>query len=160
MVAENERSALSVQSLEAPQSGVSKGYDFIDVNDTLATFATGLERFDRQAMRMAGVLLEDEKEPELAYPQSFDTRDFAQRLDFVKGLKDAGFPSALGRKEAYKTLTPEISTDQKVQAEINKEIDDAPMADPLEEIKKLDAKDVNDRLNRGFPKEPAATQDA
>jgi hypothetical protein len=123
MAVDNEKHALSVKSLKAPQSGVSKAYDFQDINACLSTFAAALERFERQAVGMAGDLLDETSEFKIAYPRDFDVRTYAERLEFVKGLTGSGFPSGKGKREAYKTLTPEITSDEKLQAEINAEID-------------------------------------
>jgi hypothetical protein len=98
----------------------------------LSTFAAALERFERQAVGMAGDLLDEVSEFKIAYPRDFDVRTYAERLEFVKGLTGSGFPSGKGKREAYKTLTPEITSDEKLQAEINEEIDAAQDPKPPE----------------------------
>lgn len=120
---ENEKNALSVGNQDKPQSGVAKSMDFIDVNNVLAAAAAALQRFEVQVIRMAGQLLDEVDESSVVYPQNFDTRSFNERLEYIKGLIEAKYPSQLGMKEAYKSLTPEISPVEATQAEINKEID-------------------------------------
>jgi len=123
LAVDNEKNALSVKQISLPQSGVSKGYDFVDVNNMLSGFATALERFEVQAIGMGGDMLDEASAFEIVYPQDFDVGSFLERLDFVQGLKTAAFPSKTGMREAYKTLVPQITPDPDKQAAINKEID-------------------------------------
>ena len=134
LAVENEKRELSSEPLQAPQSGVSKGYDFSEANGMLASLAAALQRFEVQAVTMAGLMMDDAAEDlTITYPKDFDVRSFNQRLEFVKGLIAAAFPSPLGLKEAYKTLTPEITSDEEMQKLINAEIDkDQPKPAPVD----------------------------
>lgn len=125
LAVDNEKHALSVNSLKAPQSGVSKAYDFDDIHSMLASFAAALQRFETQAIGMAGKMLGEATEFAVVYPRDFDVRDFNARLEFIKGLRAVAYPSALGMREAYKTLTPEIAQDEKLAQQIDGEIDKA-----------------------------------
>lgn len=120
---DNEKHPLSIQNAEAPQSGVSKSYDFVDINAMLSSFAAAMERFDRQAVNMAALMLDEKDQSQIDYSREFDVRTFNQRLEFIKGLRETGFSSKTGLREAFKTITPEITPDVKLQAVINEEID-------------------------------------
>jgi len=124
LAVENERRLLTPETLQSPQSGVSKGYDFAEANGMLASLASALERFEIQAVSLAGILMDSESDDFIIqYPNDFDIRTFSQRLEFVKGLLEIRFPSDIGIKTGYKSLTPEITRDEKTSQEINDEID-------------------------------------
>ncbi len=130
LAVDNEKNAMSVKDLQKAQSGVAKSYSFDDVGSMLATFAKGAERFEVQAIRFAGEMMGETGEATVAYPDNFDVRDFNQRLEFIKGLQAVKLPSPTGLKEAFKTLTPEITQVKEIQAAINKEIDAVPEEKP------------------------------
>jgi hypothetical protein len=121
---DNEKSALSVTTAEMPASGVSKAYDFTSINGVLSAFSRALQRVEEQAFRMVGRMSRQENQSfVIAYPQEFDVRTLNEKIEFVKGLIDAKFPSVLGMREAYKSLTPEITENVSEQGKINDEID-------------------------------------
>jgi hypothetical protein len=124
MALDNEKSALSVTTAQMPSSGISKAYDFTSVNGVLSACARALQRFEDQAIRMVG-RMSGQLSPNLSitYPQDFDIRSYNDKLAFVKGLMDAKFPSVLGMRDAYKSLTPEITENTTAQGKINAEID-------------------------------------
>ena len=132
---DNEKSALSVTTAEMPASGVAKAYDFNSINGVLSAFARALQRVEEQVFVMVGKMSAQESASlVIAYPQEFDVRSFNDKLAYVKGLISAQFPSVAGIREAYKSLTPEITEDPKEQKVINTEIDNwAPTEQSTEE---------------------------
>jgi hypothetical protein len=128
---ENEKSALSVNTISMPQSGVAKGYDFIEVSNTLSSFAAAMERFERQSLRIvARIGGEDTSTFQVIYPKNFDTRSLKEKIEYIKGLIDCGYPAELGLKELYKSLTNEITQIEKTQQDIDKQIDAAKLPMP------------------------------
>lgn len=125
-VLDNEKSTLSPESLKQPQSGVSKGYDFKDVNNTLCSFGNALNHFENQTFRMVALMAgEDVKSFSVAYPDDYDTRDFLERLAAIEGLIKVNYPSKTGMDESYKSLTNEITKSPEKREVIDKEIDAA-----------------------------------
>lgn len=122
---DNEKSALSVQTAALPQSGVSKAYDFVDVNDTLSSFAAAMERFERRALKLVALMTKGTDACQVVYPKTFDVRDYNARISFLEGLLKTKYPSQLGMREAYKALTPEITQNEKTAKAIDDEIDKA-----------------------------------
>lgn len=121
---DNEKSALSVTTAEMPASGVSKAYDFTSVNGVLSAFAKALQRFEEQTLRMVAEMTGQESTAIIIYPQEFDVRTLNEKVEFIKGLIAAQYPSVTGIREAYKSLTPEITESPETQKAINEELDD------------------------------------
>lgn len=121
---ENEKASLSPDSLQAPESGVSKAYTFSDIDKMLAGFGHSLEAFERQAFRMvAKINGEADGQEVIIYSRDFDVRDFNARIAFVKNLRGAGYKSETGMKEAMKAITADITRDPTMQKKIDSEID-------------------------------------
>lgn len=123
--ADNEASAMSVNTAKAPESGISKAYDFTDVNWVLTEFSRCLGRAESQILRMVARMVKQPLDKfSVTYPTDFDVRDFNARIAFVKGLMGVSFPSAIGMREAYKAITPEITQKADLVQEINEELDE------------------------------------
>lgn len=125
MAVENERHVLAVMNKDIPASGVSKAYDFIDTNAMLAGFAAAMERFEKQVLAMVAAMLDESPDCVVVYPSDYDVRTFSERLQYIQDLLKANYPSPIGLKAAYKSLTPEITQNADEATTINNEIDAA-----------------------------------
>lgn len=136
LAAENEKTSIDqqAQSLTAPESGVSKGYDFESINKMLTAFGNALNHFENQAFRMVAKMNgENPEKQNIQYPDDYDVKDYNDRVNFVKNLKAAGYTFKAGLREAYKALTSEITSSKETQEKINAEIDADPMEPPQPE---------------------------
>jgi len=125
LVTENEKATMSPDTLQNPASGVSKGYDFMAVNKMLVSFGNALNYFENQAFEMVALMSGETNQASIAYPTDYDVRGFNARLEFIKGLIDASYPSKTGMNESYKSLTPEITKSTELRVQIDKEIDES-----------------------------------
>ncbi len=122
---ENEKSALSVNTAQTAESGVAKAYEFTSINGVLSAFARALQHFEYHALKMVADMTAQQSEFTVTYPQDFDVRSFDQKLAYMEGLLKVRFPSETGIREAYKSLTPDITENAEKQAAINTEVDGA-----------------------------------
>ena len=107
-----------------PQSGVSKAYDFKDVDANLHSKAQDLQAIEKQIITIVAAELGIAPEFSIQYPESFDTDSFADKVSQVADLERIGFASETGKKISMKRLTNSITQNEEERAEINKEIDD------------------------------------
>jgi hypothetical protein len=127
------KEALPLENAQAgPQSGVSKAYDFQDMDANLFAHAMDLQAFETQVVGIVAAILKVSSEFSIKYPTSFDVRSFKDKVDQVMQLRNAGFPSELGKRLAMKRITGDITTDPAEQEAINAEIDSASPALPVE----------------------------
>ena len=130
---DNERTAFSVLSASSkvtgtPASGASKAYDFVDVNNVLASFASALEKFEHQVYRfVARMTNQNDSLFTVIYPRVFDVRTLAEKVTFVEGLISIGMEkiSPTLMREAYKGIAPDVTQDPEKQDAGVKEIDAA-----------------------------------
>lgn len=123
LAVENEKSAKSVQNADKAQSGIAKGFDFADLDAVLATHAGHCEDLEKKILSIVSIIMKANQDFTVQYPRTFDTKGFAEKIAEIKELIAAKFPSKKGMAEAYKSLTPEISTNEETQSEINQEIE-------------------------------------
>lgn len=116
---------------EGPQSGVSKAYDFQDMDANLFAHAMDLQAFETQILTIVSSILKVQPAFSIKYPTSFDVRSFKDKVDQVARLAEISFPSELGRKLALKRLTPDLTTDPAEQEAINTEIDASKVPEPV-----------------------------
>lgn len=110
----------------SPQSGVSKAYDFQDVDANLSAFAADLQAFELQVLGIVAAILKQQTATiSVKYPESFDVASFIDKVKRVSELQKIRFPSKTGMKLAQQRITADLSTDEKDQKAINDEIEAA-----------------------------------
>lgn len=130
LIAGLQRRAQSSQ----PEAGIAKEWDFQRVNQFLAEQAAAAERLENEIVRMVE-LWNGQREASYSaqYKRNFAVEELADIVEGVLGLKQLGFSSEIGRKEATKKLYREVLSNIPPERliEIEKEVDASVEADPL-----------------------------
>jgi len=134
LACDNEKSTVDVKNLN-PQSGVSKGYDFQEIDAMLANHAECLESFEKQLAAIIGAQQGTNESAYLVqYPRTFDVRSFSDKMTQLKDLLAIGYPSATAILTSQQALIPDITRDPDTMELINTEL--------LEETAEKIAEDV------------------
>jgi hypothetical protein len=126
----------------SPQSGVSKAYDFQDVDANLYAKAQDLQSLENQIMKIVSAELKVNADYSIQYPKSFDVDSFEAKVAQVADLKRIGFMSETGIKIANKRITSDITQDENEMDVINAEIDSYKEPE-VPEDEKVDSSNVN-----------------
>ena len=119
---------LSGPEASSPQSGVSKGYDFMETDANLANTAKDLQAFELQILSIVAKMTKRSASASVLYPTTFDTEGFSDKLEQILGLQKAQYPSDTGLKAAFRRLTTEITSDTEEQKKIDAEINAADLS--------------------------------
>lgn len=125
---ENERSLQSIQKKRETvrESGETKEYDAEPARAAIRATAEDVEEWCKKILTMAANLYGQEQavdELVCEFPENYIvTGAFNEKLDQLKKMKDAGYPSQTGMKESFKSLTPNIAHNQDIRTVIDNEI--------------------------------------
>ena len=118
----------------SPQSGISKAYDFQDMDANLFAHAMDLQEFEIQISTIVTKIQRINATFSILYPRNFDVRGFQSKIQRIMELQKAEYPSKTGMNIAWRSLTTELTSDQAEQAIINGEIEAAAEVEPEEKI--------------------------
>lgn len=149
MAIQNERSLQSIGTKRdtVRESGVTKSYDAEPARVALRATAQDLETWCKKVLNMVALLFGRENLADsyvCEFPENFIlTKSIDEKFEAIKKSIESQYPSETGRKEMYKSLTPDIAHNAEIRKVINKEIDDAEI-----ELRSPDQimKEVNDKI--------------
>lgn len=140
---QNERSLQSIQKKRdtVRESGETKQYDAEPARAALRTTSNKLELWCKKVLNMVAMMLDREKLTDsyvCEFPQRYIlTKSVEEKFANIKSAIENQYPSITGRKEMFKSLTPDIAHDEELRAIIDKEIDAADIVvDPDEQVMK------------------------
>jgi len=116
------------------ESGISKAWNFQRVNQFLAGVAKYAELIEARVSELAAKWQGGSDGYTAQYPRTYNVKELAELIEAVLGIKNIGFASETGRKEAIKRLYHEVldDTTREIMATIEKEVDASEEPDPLE----------------------------
>lgn len=151
---ENERSLQSIFKKRdtVRETGPSRAFDAEPARAGLRATAEDLESWCRKVLNMAARMLGREALVDsfiVKFPERFIlTKTLEEKLAQIKLMTEVNYPSITGRKESFKSLTPDIVHDTESREKVNKEIDDADIKLEGDDEKEI-MKQVNKELESG-----------
>ena len=147
---ENERSMASAVKKgktgnDIAQSGIAKIIDATPVMISLVSTSLSMEHYGKKVLNMVSAMLEldtNKYSYELEFPRRFDIafRALQSSLESIELMIRNQYPSEMGMKEMWKSITDEITHDMDKQTDINNEIDSSKFNLDEEELLELELK--------------------